>query len=314
MGFSKDTLKKAFAIKKAETEKAQAEHEKSLQNAYASYKELEEIEKESAKIGAEIITTAFSGDSEKLKELKIKSTALKKQKDGILLSAGVKKVKPFCKKCNDSGYFEGKVCECIKEIAKQIEISELSLKMPIKESTFQKFDISYYPDEDKKKMQKILDYCISYSENFSQNSKNLLFIGNPGLGKTHLSLAIVNEAVKKGHRVIYGSAGNIFGEIEKEHFSYTGLTEKQDAVLDADLLVIDDLGTEFSSSFVNNLFYNIVNSRILTKKPTIINTNLSFEDLEKKYTARITSRFIGEYDIKIFFGQDIRLLKKAKKQ
>ena len=139
--------------------------------------------------------------------------------------------------------------------------------------------------------------------------KNLLFFGQTGLGKTHLSLAIVAEVSAKGFGVVYGSAQNLFSAAEKEHFSYSGETSVQDSLLGCDLLVIDDLGTEFYSSFAASLFYNIVNTRLLSCKPTVINTNLSLDELEKKYTPRICSRFMGGYDSKKFIGSDIRQIK-----
>ena len=134
-------------------------------------------------------------------------------------------------------------------------------------------------------------------------------MGDAGLGKTHLSLAIVSAVSAKGFGVVYGSAQNLFSAAEKEHFSYGGETDAIDSLLNCDLLVIDDLGTEFYSPYTASLFYNIINSRLLSRRPTVINTNLSFDELEKRYSARITSRFIGSYDMKKFIGNDIRQIK-----
>ena len=137
-------------------------------------------------------------------------------------------------------------------------------------------------------------------------------MGETGLGKTHLSLAIVAAVSEKGYSVVYGPAGNLFTAAEREHFSYSGETEKLDSMLSCDLLVIDDLGTEFLSPFTSSLFYNIINSRILENKPTIISTNLSIAEIEKRYSDRIASRFIGNYEVKRFLGEDIRQQKACK--
>ena len=133
-------------------------------------------------------------------------------------------------------------------------------------------------------------------------------MGETGLGKTHLSLAIAGEVLKKGFGVVYGSVQNLFSNIEKEHFGRAtdadGTTEKM--LLECDLLILDDLGAEFTTSFTVATFNNIVNTRMLTSKPTIISTNLSLTEMQKRYSERIASRIIGEYNILTFAGKDIR--------
>jgi DNA replication protein DnaC len=194
-----------------------------------------------------------------------------------------------------------------------MSFEELSKHMPIKNQRFENFDLSFYPDKSDKNgvvprkiMTSVLKMTKEYAINFTPTSKSLLFIGGVGLGKTHLSLSIVSEVLAKGYDVVYGSAQNLFSAAEREHFSYTGESAKTDALLQCDLLVIDDLGTEFMTSFTQSLFYNIINTRLLSCKPTIINTNLNFKELEERYTPRITSRFMGEYELIKFFGIDIR--------
>jgi DNA replication protein DnaC len=190
--------------------------------------------------------------------------------------------------------------------------------MPIGNCTFQNFDLSYYSeaaDSDGKIPRKRAAAILSSAKEFVKDfprSKSLLFMGEPGLGKTHLSLSIVSAVSEKGYSVVYGPAGKLFSEVEKEHFSYNGETEQLDSLLSADLLVIDDLGTEFLSAFTSSLFYNIINTRLLEEKPTIISTNLSIDELEKKYSNRIASRFMGNYDAKLFIGDDIRQQKAYK--
>ena len=158
-------------------------------------------------------------------------------------------------------------------------------------------------------MANIFEFAKDYAQNFKKNSDNLLFLGGVGLGKTHLSLSIINVVTEKGFGVIYDSAQNLFNKIEKEHFSYSGSNEIIDAVLSCDLLVIDDLGTEFITPFTVSQFYNIINSRINSGLPTIINTNLDFSEIQENYTARVLSRIMGNYKIKKFMGDDIRIKK-----
>ena len=180
--------------------------------------------------------------------------------------------------------------------------------------------MSYYPnvknqngDNPRQIMKTILEYAKEYCETFDGHGESVLFMGNVGLGKTHISLSIVSEIVAKGFSVIYGSAQNLFNLAEKEHFSFSDTREKTDDMFNTDLLVIDDLGTEFSTQFTQSFFYNLINTRLLQNKPTIINTNLSIEDFPKRYTARIASRFSGEFKIFEFLGNDIRLQKALKK-
>mgnify|MGYP002517959556 CR=1 FL=1 len=146
-----------------------------------------------------------------------------------------------------------------------------------------------------------------YAKNFTVNSKGLLMRGETGLGKTHLSLAIAGEVIKKGYLPVYGPAENLFTTIEKERFSGFGAeSDSYNSMISCDLLVIDDLGAEFMTSFSKSILYNLVNTRILAKKPTIINTNLSMKEIEKFYSPRISSRLIGSYDARKFLGNDIR--------
>ena len=151
-------------------------------------------------------------------------------------------------------------------------------------------------------MEQILRYCKAYANQFSMDSPNLLMQGGTGLGKTHLSLAIAHEAIEKGYGVIYGSAQNMVTNLEKERFQKD--SEQQDTnqlMLQCDLLIIDDLGTEFSTSFVTAAIYNIVNTRLMTHKPTIISTNLSMKELEKRYTERFAFQYFWAV-ISLFFS------------
>lgn len=313
MAILSDNIKAAFEIKEEAVKKAEAIYEKSVNEAAINNPRITEINTMLSGIGASLMMAALSGNSDKIKELKKESEALSKEKKQLLKKSGVKEKECFCKVCNDTGYVGGKLCECIKSIAKDIAISRMAEKMPLDKCSFDNFDINYYPEETKTKMNNILSFTKKYADNFSLSSENLLFMGKCGLGKTHISLSIIKEVIKKGYNVVYGPAQNLFSQVEKEHFTYNGSTENLDLLLDADLLVIDDLGTEFMTNFVQSLFYDIVNTRMLKGRPTIINTNLNIDELQNRYTQRIASRFIGEYTIKTFLGSDIRLKKAQEK-
>ena len=159
-------------------------------------------------------------------------------------------------------------------------------------------------------MKKILEYTMQYAATFTPDSKSILMFGQTGLGKTHLSLAIANKVLEKGYGVIYDSAINILRSIEKEHFSHDHSSEMIDLVMDTDLLILDDLGTEYETPFYNATIYNIINTRLNRRKPSIISTNLDFSGISRRYDKRVMSRIISEYSCLEFKGEDVRLQKR----
>lgn len=305
------------AYKKALEKKKQASKEKKqrynmlLNAAYEANPRLAEIDRERSAIGARLINAALSG-GETLEKLKQHSAALTLEKKLILEKAEIKEPAPDCTVCGDTGYVGGKICGCIKRKAAEIMINELSAEMPIESSRFDNFNLNYYKDEEgkngnpRRRMTAIFKACYEYVISFDpKNSSNLLFMGSAGLGKTHLTLAIVSGIIEKGFVPVYGSAENLFAKIEKEKFSGENRGAYEE-MTSCDLLVIDDLGAEMATSFTKSALYNLVNTRLLSGKPTIINTNLSIREIETRYTARISSRLIGSFDPYKFIGNDIR--------
>ena len=320
MGYSKEIYDKAFKVISDTKKSEEQRYETALAELRQNDSEFYKIELNLANFGSQIIGAAIKGDNAQLERIKAECDKLNSAKAEKMKTAGIKKPEYYCKKCEDSGYFGGKLCDCVKSVAKRLAFEELSQSLPLKDCSFETFDLNYYPNQEtndgtnpRKRATAILNLCKQFVEDFPSCNKSLLFTGAAGLGKTHLSLSIVRGISEKGYGVVYGSAQNLFAAAEKEHFSYGGETAAQDSLLGCDLLVIDDLGTEFYSPFTASLFYNIINSRQLSGKPTVINTNLSFDELEKRYSERITSRFIGGYDMRRFIGSDIRQQKALEK-
>ena len=302
--------KAAEQIKQAQKDK-QRRYNMLLAAAYDSNPRLREIDREHAEVGARLVNAALSG-GKALDGLKKHSSALTLEKKLLLEKADIKDPTPDCPICGDTGYIGGKICGCVKRKAAEIMLSELSEEMPLENSRFDNFNLNYYKDEDgksgnpRRRMTAILKVCTEYVIGFDpKKSKNLLFMGSAGLGKTHLTLAIVSGLIEKGFVPVYGSAENLFAKIEKEKFSgeNRGAYESMTA---CDLLVIDDLGAEMATAFTKSALYNLVNTRLLSGRPTIINTNLSMKEIETRYTARISSRLIGSFDAYKFIGNDIR--------
>ena len=295
--------------KKGDAKKREYETRRSL--VAAANPRLAEIDSEIMKLGPMLGISALGGYGERVEALKKKSVSLAAERKEILQNSGIMPFEPVCGECNDTGYVGSKLCKCVLSRAKELSYKALCAEMPIAQCRFGNFDLRYYKaEEDKKVMEKILGFCLRYCQNLSIHSESLLFFGGTGLGKTHLSLAIAAEALEKGLGVVYSPAQNLLHKLEKEHFSYSAETPLLDDVFGCDLLILDDLGAEFSNSFSQSLIYNIINTRLLSGRPTIISTNLTVEELAEKYTPRVASRIMGCYNLKRFCGQDIRQQKR----
>lgn len=319
MGYSSDILKSAYEEITAAAKKRQSAYFSALYKLEKEVPELYEIKLNKQAVGAKLVSAAMRNDTAELDNLRRVSEELQAKEQEIYVSAGIVKPVPECPICNDSGYKGTALCDCVLKLAKEKTMSALSSSVPLENSTFEDFSLDFYPSSvdangvsPKKRMSDILKFCKDYAAGFNKKSDSILLLGAAGLGKTHLSLAIASRVLEKGYGVIYNTAGNMFLKLEEEYFSYRGNTYI-DALLDVDLLIIDDLGTEYMSKFTQSAFYNIINTRILKHKPTIISTNLSVREIEEKYSARISSRIIGSFSLKKLIGMDIRQIKATRK-
>ena len=203
---------------------------------------------------------------------------------------------------------------------KKYSIEKLNEQANLPDCDFNHFSLEYYRgkkdadgDDCFEIMTRIYEFCKDYAESFSLRSESLLMYGKTGVGKTHLSLSIAKAVAERGFNAAYGSIVNLLTIIEREHFGKVSEEENMDTVnllINADLLVLDDLGAEFSSQFYESVTYNIINSRINLGLPTIISTNLTAAELQKKYNERIISRIFGEFSTLCLVGEDIRQIKR----
>ena len=185
--------------------------------------------------------------------------------------------------------------------------------------SFETFSLDWYSRQEdrnvgispRRNMEKVLDECRKFAARFGQGPENLLLWGGPGLGKTFLSAAIAREVSAAGYSVVYDTAGRVFERFEDRKFTREAAAEGDvDRVLSCDLLILDDLGTEMITAFVQSALYRIVNTRLISRLSTVISTNLDPEELARRYSPQVASRLEGEYRNLPFFGQDIRQLKK----
>ena len=229
-----------------------------------------------------------------------------------------------CPKCNDTGFVDNKMCSCfnqemINESFKQSNLSK------IKEENFETFDFGYYSSTNNKDKYGIdksplenIDGIRKIAFKFSHSlddpaQKNLLFTGSTGLGKTFLANCIAAEAIKQGKAVIYQTAPILLDKMVDYKFKFNKTEserEEYDKIFDVDLLIIDDLGTESMNSAKFSELFNILNTRLLKNKKILISTNLTPQEIKREYEERIFSRFVGDFLICRFVGEDIRLLKK----
>ncbi|MGN0654471.1 MAG: ATP-binding protein [Oscillospiraceae bacterium] len=217
-----------------------------------------------------------------------------------------------CKKCSDTGFVDGKRCDCLEKLVEKLKIDKLNENSSISMYSFADFKTSYYEGKAAETMTKILGFCQRYAANFSKKSESLFMCGETGLGKTHLSLSIAKEVIARGYNVAYDSIINYLNAIEREHFGKSD-NDTLSAITSVDLLILDDLGAEFNSPFYNSTVYNIINTRINKRLPTIISSNLTSDAVAERYDDRIASRIFGEYTYLRFVGDDVRQIKKIKK-
>lgn len=286
----------------------------------------QEIDRELSRAGSSAAKAVLRGGDvrKNLEQLRSRSQALQYELNELLakrnLSADDLEPHYVCTLCQDRGSIDGRMCSCMKALLKEEALRQLNAQTPLKLCSFESFDLSYYPEEPVRNgrtprsvMESNFLYCRKYAENFDEHTTaNLLMVGKTGLGKTHLSLAIANLIIARGFGVVYGSAENLLTQLESEHFGRSDSDTLQ-SLLDCDLLILDDLGTEFRSGFTVSCIYNIINSRQLTGKPVIISTNLNMQEMTDYYTERFSSRIIGSYRRVSFFGSDVRQLKRMRR-
>ena len=221
----------------------------------------------------------------------------------------------FCKKCEDTGYYNGSLCECAKQLMTMYTSEMIGKVSPLTLSSFSSFTLDRYSTQadgkhkstPKKNMEKVYKSCVKFARNFP-NYENLLFMGDSGLGKTHLALAVANEVISKGYNVVYCNSSNIFKAIETEYFQDQRATETLETMKICDLLILDDLGSEFINSFLASTLYDIVNTRLVTKLPSIYTTNIvSANILETRYGDKVCSRLLGCCSLLSFYGEDLRI-------
>ena len=270
------------------------------------------------------------GQQETLAALRRENLALQDEQAALLAQGGYEPDAlddtPFCPLCQDRGWKGSVMCGCLKDLRREEQIKSLSSLLDLGGQSFETFRLDYYDREiwpdyrrsPRENMELVLTYCRNYAEFFEEYShKNLFLYGAPGLGKTFLSACIARAVSEKGYSVIYDTAANIFGRFEARKFARNeedARLAETDArrYLTCDLLILDDLGSEFTSPFIQAALYEIINTRLIEGKRTVLSSNLTLAGIRQRYTPQVASRLEGEYLALPFFGKDIRFLKKQR--
>lgn len=303
-----------------------AEQQRRQRAVYAALPEVERIDAQMRGQMAELVRLTISRRPDlaaRIDALRADNLALQERRAGLLLGAGFPAA--FldeiysCPKCRDTGLYEGGVCSCLSRLYNAELTKELGALMHRGDERFERFDLSLYPDErdvdsgvsPRQAMSIVYNSCKRFADNFSPSSPNLLLQGGTGLGKTFLSACIARVISEKGFSVCYDSAAAALEYFELAKFqrdSAEGETaaRKVRRMQDCDLMILDDLGTEMLTPMSQSALYALINSRLINGRQTIISTNLTVEELQRRYSAQISSRILGEFVRLPFFGQDIR--------
>lgn len=323
MAYSAEVLQKArerLAQAKADRESENLRH---LMDAYAQLPRLRQIDLElrrSMTVAARAVFATGGDAKTAMEDVKRANLALQQERQALIetyFEEGYLDDSPICEYCGGTGYVGANMCECLRELCRQEQRRELTFLNVGKES-FDQFRLDYYSNTYDAKfgasprtiMERNFSNCRSYAAAFTINSGNLLFIGGTGLGKTFLSACIARVVADRGYSVCYETASHLFGKLERVKFNADEEARRETERYTAcDLLIIDDLGTEMPGQFVTSALYSLLNDRLLSGKPMVISTNLSVEEIGRRYSPQIESRLHGNFNRLTFVGNDIRVMK-----
>ncbi len=309
-----DTIIKGFEAKQSKNRRLLEERTAYVYSHVEGYKELDKsVSSVSIAQGKKLL----DGDDNALAELKCTIRKLSERKKQLLLLAGLPAdyLEPVydCPDCKDTGYVNGAKCHCFKQAVITMLYEQSGIRDMLENENFSSLSYEYYQGEDLTRFKNTVLTCKNFINNFNSDYHNLFFYGTVGTGKSFLSGCVAKELIENGHSVIYFSAAGLFDMLSKFKFDYKNADElhkEYEDLFQCDLLIIDDLGTEYTNNLVNSELFSLINDRHLRQKAVIISTNLSLEDFRNRYSDRIFSRITSNYEICKITGPDIRMYKK----
>ena len=293
---------------------------------YARLPVVRQLEAEIAERSVACAKKLLEGDKSVLDRLKEDLRDLREQKALIIRAAGYPddylELHYRCPDCRDTGLVDGRKCHCFLQAQMKLLHAQSNLEDVLERENFKALSYQYYDDTEilpqlgitnAAYMRRVVAGCREFVRDFDKKHDNLLFTGSTGVGKTFLTNCIARELMDDFHSVIYLTASDLFDVFSRNKFDYDNAEDMKDMyrfILDCDLLIIDDLGTELNNSFTSSQLFYCINERMNMSRSTIISTNLTLARLRDSYTDRVTSRIMSGYRIIPLYGGDIRLLKK----
>lgn len=315
MAYNAENYKKIAAQYKDKNLRAKEAAEARREELHRNLPQVAEIDRALSATGLRIMREALKGKEGldvRIRKLEEGNNLLLEARREILRANGYPEdyssVHYECEECQDIGFVNGKMCKCMRRALTLAGYESSGVLKLIEKQNFDTFDLNYYKGAERRNMEQILEISKDYALNFRDDTmRNLLFMGDTGLGKTHLSSAIAKVVVDRGFDVVYESAQKIFSDFEAEKFGRVPQGENRtERYLACDLLIMDDLGTEMQSAFTVSCLYYLINTRLINEKSMVISTNIDKEEFSRQYTDRITSRLLGEFTVCVFAGTDIR--------
>lgn len=291
------------------------------------YPEILELDTTIQKLCLNLSMAALRGitDQNELNNIKEEITDLRAKKYEMLVSHRYNpdylNLHYNCPKCKDTGFIGIDKCSCFKSKLIKLYYKDSDLEEAVKTNNFKNFNINLYSNHKlnderytpRKNIEDILEYITGeYLPNFKNSNTNLLFYGNSGTGKTFLSWCIAKELLDKGFLVVYKTSDDLLRALKDIKFNND--TDLENLLINCDLLIIDDLGSEQITDFSSTELFTLINKKILKNKKMLISTNLSLPLISKRYSERISSRIIGEFKLFKFFTEDIRIQLNLKRQ
>ena len=325
MAYDGVIMQRALARFDQARQRRAAEMEQRRRMLYARQPRLEEIERTLRGTMSRIVAAAAKKGEDPLpaiRALRDENLALQQERAQLLTELGYPadylEDKPACPLCGDTGYDKKGVCRCLRQYYAREQLQELSRLLPLGEARFETFRFDLYDSAEwegygispRANMERNFDVCRDFACQFSRGGGDLLLSGGTGLGKTFLSACIARVVSESGFSVVYDTAISIFAKLENDKFRPDEETAAEVRRCEGcDLLILDDLGTEMPGQFVTSALYSLLNDRLLAGKPMVISTNLTVEELSRRYSPQITSRLRGSFSQLTFVGDDIRVMK-----